>query len=241
MTRAVLTATRVLFGPTLLVTVLATICATLLATVGSSVAHGDVRIGVRLGDSFISAGDGGVRARINLGTGADHGYPYHGTPRYRYRAKSVPLFGQPGRPASRIGSRIVYEKVPVYPYPYRRSPVVIGVPVRERAEQPSTQPQPLPPVQPAQPVAAAPQEPEEAETPLDPAGHARIVRARGAAATGPEITVGQALPLGVPHVIIDPRRFGLPQPPAGQIYARVRGRVFQIDPTDRRVIREIGP
>jgi hypothetical protein len=216
------------------------LCA-LLALVGATAASADVRIGIRLGDSYISAGDGGVSARINLGHGSRYGHPHAGYPRYRYRARTVPLFGQPGRLASRIGSRTVYEKVPVQPYPYHRTPLVVGIPVTQRTQPQATQPQPLPPVQPSLPVATAPTGPEETDTALDPAGHARIIRARGTGPTGPEVTVGQALPLGVPHVIIDPRRFGLPQPPSGQIYARVRGRVFQIDPNNRQVTREITP
>ncbi len=195
----------------------------------------DVRIGLRLGDSFISGGDGGLRARIVLGNDPYRRYRHdryrHG--HYRYRVRREPLFGQPGRPASRIGSREVYERVPAYPR--HHYPLVIGVPVRDRVTPSIAQPKALPP---AQPVAAPPVPVvrDPAPVPDDPAGHARLVPARGVKPVQRrQVEIGNRLPLGVPHVIIDPRRYDLPLAPPGEIYARIHGQVYRIEPTTRRV------
>lgn len=89
------------------------------------------------------------------------------------------------------------------------------------------------------PVARPVPEPEpEVFEPLDPAGSARHVRARGAG-TGPRFAPGDTLPSNLPHVTLDPVRFGLPDPPPAQLYARVAGSVLLIEAGSRTVIRVV--
>lgn len=82
------------------------------------------------------------------------------------------------------------------------------------------------------PVAAVPAPPPE---PLDPRGHARTMPARGAGQPR-EWVLGDVLPAELPHVALEPAAFGLPQPPSGQIYARVEGNVLRIDASTRRIV-----
>lgn len=60
------------------------------------------------------------------------------------------------------------------------------------------------------------------------------VRGRGTAAD--TITVGRPLPADLPHVTLDWRTYGLPEPPPGEIYARVGRDVVLIDPASRVVV-----
>ena len=92
-------------------------------------------------------------------------------------------------------------------------------------------PRPEPPEAEPEPAAPAP--------PPDPRG-AAIKRARGAAAEAP-YTVGEPLPGDVPHVTLDWRRYELPEPPAGKIYARVGREVLLIDAATRVVERRVDP
>jgi hypothetical protein len=98
----------------------------------------------------------------------------------------------------------------------------------------------LPPVAPAPPpeprvVEAAPAEPAP---PPDPRG-AAIQRARGASLAAP-FTIGEALPQDLPHVTLDWRRFELPEPPPGRIYARI-GRDVLLITAEGRVVEDILP
>ena len=94
---------------------------------------------------------------------------------------------------------------------------------------------PVPQPQPAAPEPAAP----EPAPPPDPRGPA-IQRARGAAAEDP-VVVGEPLPQNVPHVTLDWRSYGLPEPPPGLVYARVGRAVLLIDPATRVVERRVDP
>lgn len=94
-----------------------------------------------------------------------------------------------------------------------------------------------PPVVEAPPVAAAPPEPAP---PPDPRGPLRLSPARGAAVTSENWEVGEALPPGVPQVTLDWRRYELPEPPSGRIYARVGRTVLVITASDR-VIESVLP
>lgn len=94
-------------------------------------------------------------------------------------------------------------------------------------------PIPAPRPEPAEPEPAAP------APPPDPRG-AAIKRARGAATEAP-YTVGEPLPGDVPHVTLDWRRYELPEPPPGKIYARVGRAVLLIDAATRVVERRVEP
>lgn len=88
----------------------------------------------------------------------------------------------------------------------------------------------------------APREPEPVAAPApppDPRGPL-TVPVRGAPA-GPVYAVGEPLPADLPHVTLDWRRYGLPAPPAGLVYARVGRDVLLIEPVSRRVERRVDP
>lgn len=90
---------------------------------------------------------------------------------------------------------------------------------------------------PAKPAPEPEPDPEPiAETPPDPASPRPVAIARGADVAGPGYEIGQPLPPDTPQVTLNWRAYGLPEPPAGQIYARVRGDILLIDTADRRVI-----
>ena len=182
-------------------------------------ARADFVVGARIGDSFVIGGSEGVQARIVLGSDRTRARP-------RDRAAGSRL-GRPGQLHSRIG--LSRERDRHQRRPHR--PLLI-VPIRERTrvepETPPVEPQPKP-TPPAKPAAF------EAKAAPDPLGHARIVRARGVTERV-DFAIGSVLPQDVPHVTLDARRFDLPPPPAGQIYARIRDQVYLIDP-DSRLIR----
>lgn len=91
---------------------------------------------------------------------------------------------------------------------------------------------------PAQPVAAAPAPESDpvAEAPPDPASPRPVAVARGAETAAPGYEIGQPLPADTPQVTLNWRAYGLPEPPAGQVYARVRGEILLLDAADRLVI-----
>lgn len=113
---------------------------------------------------------------------------------------------------------------------------VIVVPDRRYVTERAAPPPPAEPVKTQLPTEI--KAPPEPAAPPDPAGAARIVRARGVAARASDFQIGRRLPRGVPHVTLDPLRYDLPEPPDGQIYARVRGSVLLIEPVTR-IIRGI--
>lgn len=96
-------------------------------------------------------------------------------------------------------------------------------------------PVPAPTPRPPEPEAEA----ARTAPPPDPRGPA-IRRARGAGTDSP-VTVGEPLPGNVPHVTLDWRSYGLPEPPAGLVYARVGRDVVLIDPATRVVERRVDP
>lgn len=85
--------------------------------------------------------------------------------------------------------------------------------------------------QPSSPPASVAAPPE----PLDPQGRARTLPARGLVRPR-EWVLGAALPPDLPHVVLDPAAYGLPQPPAGQLYARADGDVLRIGAGSRRIV-----
>lgn len=117
---------------------------------------------------------------------------------------------------------------------YRRPRQIVIVRERDRDPEPQVEPEPDPN---PEPVVTDPRLPGgAAEVPAalpDPTGHARIARAP-AFARAP-FRVGDLLANGTPHVTLDPVRFGLPRPPEGEIYARVRGQVLRITQISRRI------
>jgi Ni/Co efflux regulator RcnB len=89
----------------------------------------------------------------------------------------------------------------------------------------------------APPVAVAP--PEPAPIP-DPRGPLFLAPARGVAVDAEDWQVGDVLPAGVPQVTLDWRRYDLPEPPPGRLYARVGRDVLLITASDR-VIESVLP
>ena len=198
------------------------------ALIGTAPAEADFVFGARIGDSFVVGGSDGVRAEINLGS-KRHRYGHH----HHKRERSRPLLGKPGQLHSRIGlGRERREEI----REYRRRKLFL-LPIRERTlverEPPPVEPRPKP---------ARPKKPEAVVDKAlpNPAGDARLVRARGTR-LDPAITIGTVLPTRLPHVTLDPVRFNLPSAPPGQIYARVRGQVYLIDQTTRLVRDRIEP
>ncbi|MDH3668684.1 MAG: hypothetical protein OEN23_17300 [Paracoccaceae bacterium] len=102
----------------------------------------------------------------------------------------------------------------------------------ERADPP-----PAPPA--ARP--APPPDPVVETEPPDPRGPARRAVARGLTPAVETFPIGEALPAGLPHVMLDWRYYDLPEPPAGRIYARVGRTILLITPEDRIVERIVEP
>lgn len=94
-----------------------------------------------------------------------------------------------------------------------------------------------PPAAPTVPVVAAPAEPP---LPPDPRGPVRLMARGGAIASAP-YNVGEALPSNLPHVTLDWRHYDLPEPPPGQVYARVGRDVLLITATSRIVESVVPP
>lgn len=183
----------------------------------SPAAAGSFDVGARIGDSTVRVNNGGVSARIKLGTG-----PYHR--------------GLKRRSADRVTTRTrrgTFDQYRDDDYHHRRGRLIV-VPVRER-----TIIQQVPVAVPPEPQQVirieTPPQPVAPQT-LDPQGSARTVTARGRAAAAQEYELGAVLPANQPHVILDHRRYGLPVPPSGQIYARVGRDVLRINPDTRRII-----
>jgi hypothetical protein len=111
---------------------------------------------------------------------------------------------------------------------------VILVPVRERKRVVEQEPTPqIPPTpKPAEDVTTTVPKPE----PLDLAGYSRIVSARGLSGQRIAFAPGDILPFDVPHVTLSAKRYDLPEPGPGEIYARVRQTVLRINATTRKVI-----
>jgi Ni/Co efflux regulator RcnB len=95
-----------------------------------------------------------------------------------------------------------------------------------------------PPPAPVPPVVAAPAEPPP---PPDPHGPLRLTLARGIAPAEAPYRIGEALPPGLPHVTLAWRQFDLPEPPPGQLYARVGRDVLLITATGRIVESVLPP
>lgn len=87
------------------------------------------------------------------------------------------------------------------------------------------------------PVTVAPAEP--LPPPPDPRGPLRLMARGGEPASAP-YNVGEALPTGLPHVTLDWRRYDMPEPPPGRIYARV-GRDVLLITAIGRVVEKILP
>ncbi len=103
---------------------------------------------------------------------------------------------------------------------------------REREPAPvEVRPVPVPP------VAAAPVEPSP---PPDPRGPLRRTPARGIVPAEAPYRLGEALPPGLPHVTLAWRQFDLPEPPPGQLYARV-GRDVLLITAAGRVVESVLP
>lgn len=212
----------------------------LIALLGLAVAPAaaDVSVGVRFGKSFLLYDRGDVAGRVVLGN------PYRYRHRYRRyphgtRTRRTPFLGQTGQLHSRIGAgrRTSERRHDEYyhDYDYHTRGRLFLLP---RAERPEVTPTPLPPEpEVVAPPAAVEETPPE---PLDPAGSARMVTARGVV-LGPRYAVGDALPASQPYVILDPVRHGLPQPPEGELYARVRRDVFRIRIGSREIVEKVTP
>ena len=191
--------------------ILLTLAIALMAGLPSARADIGVSATVRSGESFLTIRNGTVRGRLQIGDG----------PAVRERQ------------TRRERRRLRRERRQERRQDRRR---VIIVPERSfttRRTEPA--PPPAPPVDVKTDTGAVSKVPPRPAPPPDPAGNARIIRARGVAARGAGLSVGRPVPLGVPHVTLDHRRYDLPPPPPGQIYARVRASVVLIDPVTRMV------
>lgn len=96
-----------------------------------------------------------------------------------------------------------------------------------------------PPAAPARPEPAKAAPSPEPAPPPDPRGPLRLTPARGIEPAAARWRVGEPLPPALPHVTLDWRRYGLPEPPAGRIYARVGRDVLLITAGERVVERVI--
>jgi len=105
---------------------------------------------------------------------------------------------------------------------------------------PETAPSDPPP--PARPPAPPPEAiaPAEPPPPPDPQGPLRLSPARGALPGTERWLLGEALPPDLPHVTLDWRRYDLPEPPPGRIYARV-GRSVLLITAGERVVEAVLP
>lgn len=92
-----------------------------------------------------------------------------------------------------------------------------------------------PPPRPVEP------EPEAAEPPPPPDPRGPSFQPARGLATAEPYAIGEPLPEGVPFVSLDWRQYGLPEPPAGLIYARVGRDVLLIEPVSRVVRRRVDP
>lgn len=105
---------------------------------------------------------------------------------------------------------------------------------RDRDREPApVAPKPVPP-----PEVVAPVEPPP---PPDPHGPLRLTLARGVEPAPTPYSLGEALPSNLPHVTLDWRKFDLPEPPSGHIYARVRRDVLLITSVGRVVEKVLPP
>jgi Ni/Co efflux regulator RcnB len=91
-----------------------------------------------------------------------------------------------------------------------------------------------PPPEPEEPEFVAPQ------LPPDPQGPLSGTLARGVTVAPPKWRIGEPLPANLPHVTLDWRRYELPEPPPGRIYARI-GRDILIITAGERVVEEVLP
>lgn len=229
-----------------------------LALLGAPAGADEVRFGARLGDRSgvsVSIGDAPTahhRAHGKPGRKSHH-RPHpesHSTPPAKARTgpgTGIPRIGiapppgavdlrrrfdgTPGKTGprrDRRGHHDRHDRRGVLLFPHfrvdrdERGPDVVVVPT----------PRPAPPEPEPEPV-------REPAPPPDPRGPL-TVPVRGAAAE-PGYSVGEPLPPDLPHVTLDWRRYGLPEPPAGLVYARVGREVLLIDPVSRRVERRVEP
>lgn len=121
--------------------------------------------------------------------------------------------------------------------PYHQRPRVILYRDLERERKIPRHPVAVPPISTPRDTIQTPP-PAEPASP-DPGGHARVARAPGAVLARFEL--GDRLPPGVPHVTLDAVRYGLPRPPEGEIYARVRSQVLRITSIDRQITALLSP
>lgn len=179
----------------------------------------DVQIGVRVGNSSVQVSPDGVRARINLGS-----------TRSKFRNRQGSVRGNRGRNGSGLRSNRRFNPTKNRTRPLDR---IILIPERER--QSVIRADPIAPTRPdpvEQTPLPAPPQPEL----LDPAGKSRILSARGRSEQPIDFGPGDILPADVPHVTLNARRYDLPDPPSGEIYARVRQSVLRINAATREVV-----
>lgn len=211
----------------------------------------DVRVGARIGQSWLSAGDGGVRGRILLG---DRNDPIRGAIVFGDRDRNRPG-KRPGKrpyPIGRDSDLPARSRLPAgYPpalrelympqRPTRRTPYYhYGLPLVVPYVQPTpvrTDPEPVPPQTPQPPQEPKAQDKPAEAKPLDPTGTHRLTRARTQPVAQPAWEIGAPLPRSLPHVLLSPDRYGLPIPPEGQIWVRIRRDVLLIEAATRTVLK----
>ena len=99
-------------------------------------------------------------------------------------------------------------------------------------------PDPVPDPVPVPPVVVVPVEPPP---PPDPHGPLRRTLARGLEPVPAPYSLGEALAPNLPHVTLDWRKYDLPEPPPGRLYARVGRDVLLITAAGRVVEKVLPP
>ncbi|MEO1492595.1 MAG: RcnB family protein [Pseudomonadota bacterium] len=192
--------------------------AALLAGAPATASAGSFDARFKVGNSSVRVNNGGVSARVRIGSSARDSYSHSRSSRYDKRRSTTSdrydrdRFGR-DRFDRKKRDRVVF-------VPLRRRSVVRETIIREVPAEAPPAPQPV----------VVPE-----AVPLDPQGTSRIVPARGRITPPTIYELGAFLPPNRPYVTLDHRRYGLPAPPVGEIYARVGRDVLRIDPSTREI------
>lgn len=216
--------------------------AILSATLASESARADWRAGIVFDNGSIRAGDGGFA----IGIGPRYGWPDRYRPRHRGRDRHHRR--EPSRILTRPTDRERYrrERRERYRDRYRpwvhdgygrpgygRWPYGSSVLIPGRTSTTPTESAPAAPAPKAGTTVKVIRDPAE---PPRLSGQSRRYPARG---TGPmgSWSAGQRLPADTPYVKLNPGPYGLEDPPAGQVYARLGRQIVLLDPVRRTIMQ----
>lgn len=237
-----------------------TLCLVVGLLTSAPAAAAEVELNLNYDRSYLSIGNNGIHGRVRLGSPSD---PVRGAivfgdgprkhekrrPRYRpgqglYRQRTGLQGPQPRLPAG-YPAPLRLQSVP--PRAGGRGVGLTGYQGFGLTRQQRTLIVPPNTVAPVRtdpvdvptdaPTKQKPAEPDEttSRAPLNPAGVNRFTRARTLPGQA-QWQIGLPLPSSMPHVLLNPARYGLEAPPEGQIWVRVRRDVLLIDASDRTVI-----